>query len=216
MPQAEKFQKRQTAYKIRVKDILDSRYIKTEGFEPNYLEVDSQEISRVNIIGVVVEKSSQYNQGILTMEDGTGKVSARVFEDNVPLGSIAIGDIVLIIGRPREFSSEKYILIETIRKIDPGWAKVRRLELKGGIVDNKASPKGNDISSNNGSSAGDVVASSSTNEIVRLIKELDKGEGVSVDDIPSKNLKGIDKIIDMLLKEGDIFEIKPGRLKVLE
>ena len=70
MPQAEKFQKRQTAYKIRVKDILDSRYIKTEGFEPNYLEVDSQEISRVNIIGVVVEKSSQYNQGILSLDDG--------------------------------------------------------------------------------------------------------------------------------------------------
>ena len=51
-----KFQKRQTAYKIRIKDILSSRYIKTEGFNPNYLEINGQEVSRVNILGVIVQK----------------------------------------------------------------------------------------------------------------------------------------------------------------
>jgi|TARA_B100001964_G_C14239094_1_gene604037 RPA family protein len=216
LPQVEKFQKRQTAYKIRANAILDSKYIKTEGFEPNYLEVDGQEISRINIIGVIVEKSSQYSQGILAIDDGTGKISARVFENNVSLNNLAIGDIVLIIGRPREFSSEKYILIETIKKIDSGWAKVRKLELKESIVNSKPPPNDDIIASNNEDSAEEVVATNSTNEIVKLIKELDKGNGVSVEDIPSKNIKDIDKIIDMLLKEGDIFEIKPGRLKVLE
>ena len=208
MPQVEKFQKRQTAYKIRANAILDSKYIKTEGFEPNYLEVDGQEISRINIIGVIVEKSSQYSQGILAIDDGTGKISARVFENNVSLNNLAIGDIVL--------SSEKYILIETIKKIDSGWAKVRKLELKESIVNSKPPPNDDIIASNNEDSAEEVVATNSTNEIVKLIKELDKGNGVSVEDIPSKNIKDIDKIIDMLLKEGDIFEIKPGRLKVLE
>ena len=32
----------------------------------------------------------------------------------------------------------------------------------------------------------------------------------------NESLEDIDKIIEVLLKEGDIFEIKPGKLKVLE
>ena len=205
----QKFQKRQTAYKIRIKDILNSKYIKTEGFNPNYLEIHNQEISRINVIGVVVQKSELNNYKILTIEDGTGKISARVFENNMLLDKIDISDIVLIIGRPREFSNEKYILIEVIRKTDPSWAKVRKLELEKNIVeDNKFLDGDNNIEE-------DIVPSS-TNKIVKLIKELDKGEGVSIEEIPSKDIEDIDKRIDMLLKEGDIFEIKPGKLKVLE
>ena len=50
----------------------------------------------------------------------------------------------------------------------------------------------------------------------KLIKELDQGHGVSIEDISSKDIEDIDKKIEMLLKEGDIFEVKPGKLKVLE
>ena len=60
------------------------------------------------------------------------------------------------------------------------------------------------------------IVSNSTNEIFKLIKTLDKGDGVSVEELSSKSIEGTDKIIDTLLKEGDIFEVKPGRLKVLE
>ncbi|MCH8004156.1 MAG: hypothetical protein IH934_06020 [Nanoarchaeota archaeon] len=208
MPETEQvFQKRQTAYKIRIKDILDSRYVKTEGFNPNYLELRSKEVSRINVIGVVVQKSGINNYKSLTIDDGTGKISSRVFEDNILLNKIDIGNIVIIIGRPREFSSEKYILIEIIKKIDPSWAKVRKLEL--GKI-------GNDNNFSNNNSVEEEAILSPTNEIVKLIKELDKGEGVSIEDVLSKNIKGMDKIIDVLLKEGDIFEVKPGKLKVLE
>ena len=208
MPE-QKFQKRQTAYKIRIKDILNSRYIKTEGFNPNYLEIHNQEVSRINVIGVVVQKSELNNYKTLTIEDGTGKIYARVFENNLLLDKIDVSDVVLIIGRPREFSNEKYILIEVIRKTDPSWAKVRKLELEKNIVeDNKSSDSDNNIEE-------DIVPSS-TNKIVKLIKELDKGEGVSIEEISSKDIEDIDKRIDILLREGDIFEIKPGKLKVLE
>ena len=215
MPQVEKFQKRQTAYKIRANAILDSKYIKTEGFEPNYLEVDGQEISRINIIGVIVEKSSQYSQGILAIDDGTGKISARVFENNVSLNNLAIGDIVLIIGRPREFSSEKYILIEVIKKIAPAWAKVRKLELGNAPQDNSAQDN-NNLVSNSNQVEESVVDLGTNNKIIKLIKDLDKGAGVSIEDLSSRDIGDIDKRIDALLKEGDIFEVKPGKLKVLE
>jgi len=198
------FQKRQTAYKTRIKDILNSKYVKTEGFNPNYLEMYSKEVSRINVIGVVVQKSEINNYKTLTIDDGTGKISSRIFENNILLDKVDIGAIVIIIGRPREFQSEKYILIEIIKKINPSWAKVRKLELR----------KINNSSNNN--SVEEEVVLSPTNKIVRLIKELDKGEGVSIEDVLSKNIEGMDKIIDVLLKEGDIFEVKPGRLKVLE
>ena len=59
-------------------------------------------------MGVVVQKSDLNNYNTLIIDDGTGKISARVFESNVLLDRIEISDAVLIIGRPREFSNEKY------------------------------------------------------------------------------------------------------------
>jgi RPA family protein len=217
LPEAEqRFQKRQTAYKIRIKDILNSKYIKTEGFEPNYLEVNGKEISRINVIGVVVQKSVINDYKILTIDDGTAKISARVFENNMLLDRVDVGDIVLIIGRPREFSSEKYLLIEIIKKVNPAWAKVRSLELGRNLKADNNFSSDNDNFQNKGSAEEDAVDLSPNNKIFKLIKELDKGDGVSIDEISSKGIEDVDKIINMLLKEGDIFEIKPGRLKVLE
>lgn len=216
MAEAQEFQKRQTAYKISISDLLSSKYIKTEGFDPNYLEIGSLEVSRINIIGVVVDKSGLDSQKTLTIDDGAGKIAARIFENNVLLDKVEVGDIVLIIGRPREFSSEKYILIETIKKINLGWAKVRKLELKRNIREKDLVSSDNSIASNSNIVEEEIIDSSPTNKIVKLIKELDKGNGVSIEELPSKEIKDIDKMIDMLLKEGDIFEIKPGKLKVLE
>lgn len=207
MSEEQRFQKRQTAYKIRIKDILDSKYVKTEGFNPNYLEINGKEISRINLMGVVVQKSDFNNYNTLIIDDGTGKISARIFESNVLFNQIEISDSVLIIGRPREFSNEKYVLIELIKKIDLLWAKVRKLEL-GEMKDKNSLSENKPIK--------EEIVTSSTNQIVKLIKELDQGHGVSIEDISSKDIEDIDKIIDMLLKEGDIFEVKPGKLKVLE
>ncbi|MCH8328969.1 MAG: hypothetical protein IIB81_01090 [Nanoarchaeota archaeon] len=217
MPEAEqRFQKRQIAYKIRIKDILNSKYIKTEGFDPNYLEVNGQEISRVNIMGVVVQKLEINNYKTLTIDDGTGRISARVFENNMLLDKIDVSDVVLIIGRPREFSSEKYVLIESIKNISPAWAKVRKLELEKNLIGEINQKKDNKVVSDKHSIGGGVVDLRPHNRVFKLIKEIDTGEGVSIEELSSRNIKDIDNVIGILLKEGDIFEIKPGKLKVLE
>lgn len=220
MPEEEqKFQKRQIAYKVRVGDILNSRYVKTEGLIPNYLEINSQEVSRVNIIGVIVEKSETNSYKTLEIDDGTGKISARIFEDKTHLENISVGDIVLIIGKPREFSSEKYILIETIKKVDPAWAKARKIELeKNKPVDEVPAQGEAGVLSGSSLIEEEVINSSSTpaNNVIKLIKGLDKGDGVAIDNIPSKGINGLDNIIDMLLKDGSIFEVRPGKFKVLE
>ena len=192
--------------------MLDSDYIKREGFEPNYLKINGLEISRVNVIGVVVQKLDTDNHKNILIDDGTGEISARIFEDNALLDKINVSDIVIIIGRPREFSAEKYILIESIKKIDSKWAEVRKLELKRDV--SKAPVVGIPAAEDNTGNK-EIVDLSPSNEIVNLIKELDKGEGVSIEEIYSKN-KDADKLVNMLLKEGDVFEVKPGKLKVLE
>jgi len=205
-----KFQKRQIAHKIAVEEVINSRYMGTDDLNPNYIEIGGRGISRVNIIGIVIQKSEIINYKNLVVDDGTGKLSARVFEDNISLDKIDVGDFVLIIGRPREFSNEKYLLIETIKKVDASWAKVRKLELTEYIGNNGVNSSVERIKDKG------VYVESSKNKILSLIKDLDNGEGVSADDILVDNIVDIDKIVSILLKEGDIFEIKPGKLKVLE
>ena len=202
----DEFQKRQTACKIRVRDILSSRYIKTEGMEPNYLEVGARHISRVNILGTIVEKSGINNYTSITIDDGSGRISARIFDDKISLSNAEIGDVVSLIGKPREFSSEKYIIIEAVKKFDSAWAKVRSLELRKNGSYNTEEIVANDES----------IDLSPKNEIIRAIKDLDEGDGVLIESILSKGIGGAGKIISNLLKEGGIFEVKPGKLKVLE
>jgi RPA family protein len=202
-------QKRQTAYKIRIKEILESEYIKNEGMTPNYLKLNSKEVSRLNVVGVIVQKSDSNDNPGLMIDDGTARISARMFEDNSALDNVDVGDVVLVIGRPREFSSEKYIVVEVIKKIDPGWARVRKLELEKGTKEKSAGAKSIKAET-------DIESQNPKDRIIKLIKDLDKGDGVCVEDLSSGNVDQLDRNIDMLLKEGDIFEVRPGKLKVLE
>ena len=107
--------KRHTAYKVRIKDIIDSKYIKGEGeWSPNYLEVGILEVSRVNLMGVLVSNQTEQNYHNMLIDDGTGRITVRSFEDIK--NDVNVGDIVLVIGRPREYGNERYIVPEIIKK----------------------------------------------------------------------------------------------------
>jgi len=195
---------RQTAVKVRIKDILSSDYKKNEGFNPNYVEVNSVKISRVNIIGVLLEKYDFDNQKGLLVDDGTGRISMRSFENLKNFDDFSVGDVVLVIGRPREFSEEKYVLVEIIKKIEPLWAKLRSKELNGVISELKPDEVLNEK----------VVENNPKEELIKLIKKFDSGNGALIEEISVG--ENSDDIIKSLLRNGDVFEIKPGRLKVLE
>jgi RPA family protein len=202
----EKQQKRQVAYKVRVKEILDGEYVKEEGWMPNYIRlIDGAKVSRVNLVGVVVLKTEEQNYAGIIIDDGSGKIPVRNFENSNLFDATNIGDIVLIIGRPREFG-EKYVVPEIIKKVqDPLWIEVRKLELK------KPELKVND------ENAVKKDESNPSEVIFSLIKGEDKGDGVDVEDIIKKsNVSEADLIIRNLLEEGEIFELKPGRVKILE
>ena len=91
---------RQIAFAVDVSTILDSRYVKEDGWMPNYLAVGDKKVSRVNVIGVIVSKEKQDNSSVqnFILDDGSGRIPLRFFESPQ---EFVIGSIVKVIGRPR-------------------------------------------------------------------------------------------------------------------
>jgi len=209
--------KRHTAYKVKIKDILDSKYVKGEGeWSPNYLEVSGLEISRVNLIGVLVSDEVEQNYRNMLVDDGSGRISIRSFEDLK--NDVGVGDIVLVIGRPREFGSERYIVPEIVKKVeDKKWMDLRKLELKSDdeVVNNELQ----DVVDEDTPIAEESIAevSDPVDNVFDFIKKKDSGDGVDTQEIIDKSgIENSENIIKNLLETGEIFEIKPGKLKVLE
>ena len=212
MPEAEQksFQKRQVAFKVWISDILNSVFMKDET-SAGYIKINETVVSRVNLIATVVYKEDQeQNLGGVMIDDGTGKILLKSFENFAPFSKVDVGDLVLAVGRVREFSSEKYIMPEILKKVnDANWMAVRKLELKDLILVEQKKEKIEDTDKNAAVNAGE--------QVYALIKKFDTGDGADIDEIiKNSNLTDTESIINRLLENGDIFEIKPGRVKVLE
>ena len=233
---------RQTAYIISSDELNNSQYVKTEGeWDPNYIKVRGLKASRVNIIGVVVSVSD--NEGkinSITIDDGTSTASIRVFDDSVNV-ECEIGDVLLIIGKPRAYNDQNYIVPEIIKKIkNEKWVEVRKRELERLKIEapkeesnssegkqeeekdteekqeNSSSEKKSNVEESNVEEES-VSSDNSSEDIFNIIKDLDNGEGADTEEVIEKSGRpDCEKIIDSLLNEGEIFELKPGKLKVLE
>ena len=226
---------RQTAYKVKIKDVVEGRFVKQENPNPSYLlDKFNRKISRVNIIGTIISKFDNGNNKTLLIDDNTGRINLIIFNDSLDVKDIEIGDMALIIGRVREYNGDIYIVPEIIRKEeDIKWAEVRKRELE--LIEsnlNSKSPenlvvegdtKEEHISIDNvgGNITEDIVDEAESNDspvdkIYNLIKELDAGEGADIEEIIEKSsLDNAEAIIKNLLMEGQIYEVRRGKVKVL-
>lgn len=206
-------QKRQIAFKIRISDILSSAYVKEDGWQPNYIILKNNlHVSRVNMIGTVLSVEHDQNFSTATIDDGSGIISLRSFEKNNPLHNLEIGDMIQIIGRPRQYGSEKYVLLEICKKItNPAWLKLRKYELqqpqKKMQKIPKQKPEIEQITT-------EELIETPENKILECIKKLDSGQGADYDAVLKETNN--ETTIKNLLQKGGIFEIRPGKLKVLE
>ena len=116
------------------------------------------------------------------------------------------GDTLLIIGVLRFFNQEIYIIPEIVRKYDPKYLLVRKLELE------KASPR--------------VLTSDQKkeikalrDEIIELVKNAEPYNGIDKDEIILKLRETKPDIISQeiikLLEEGIMYEPRPGRVRYL-
>jgi RPA family protein len=212
--------KRNVALKVRIKDLIDGKYFREEDMNPNYIKDKyGKKIFRVNLLATVVGIDESENYKNFILDDGSGKISARFFDDKMI--DAGVGDVVLLIGRPREYGNEKYLFPEVIKKIeDKRWIKVRELELRDSFVDDvgeKEVYKEEEVIEEGVEIIEPVEEKekSDSERILDKIREFDKGDGVDIEDVV-KGINDGDALIELLLKEGEIFEIRPGRLKVLE
>jgi len=223
--------KREIAYKVRINDVLKGEYVKRDGWDPNFVMINSKQVSRVNIMGVIVS-TPDAGQNSLTVDDGSGRIEVRSFDSPEILAGAAIGDIVLLVGKPREYNNARYIVAEILRKIEnKKWMEVRKLELESSPpIENavKAPPaeaqtpppkseKAEQPIVENEQPEVEAVVESPSESVYDIIKKLDKGDGAPTEEvIKSSDSPDAEKRIENLLKDGEIFEPSPGRLKVLE
>ena len=196
---------RQTAFKLDIKTVSSAEYVKEEGWQPNFLRIGTEKVARVNVIGVIVNKDMSQKIKSALLDDGTGSIELRVFDNSFP--PVDVGSMVLVIGKPREFNGERYIVPEIVRKIDSKWFDVRKRELK----------ELPEVTYEAVSTEEPVVEErvNISDDVLELIRSLDKGEGASIEEI-LESKPDSEKSIKRLLELGEIFEIKQGRFKVLE
>jgi len=199
---------RSVAKKIAVNELVGGTFIKRPGWEPSGVLTKYGEINRGCILGLVVSLSQTYNSGTFLIDDGTGNITVRYFENRPIFDKLKIGDLVKIVGRVRENQSSIYIVPEIALITDEKWHKVHSLE----IMLQKKIAITLPVESNE-----EEIEVGPYQKVLNVVEMLDKGEGVDIENVVSAlKLKESDKIIAALLSEGEIFEISPGRIKLLE
>ena len=199
---------RQTAIPCTLHELQSGDWVQNTGLAPSGVKTPRAFISRANILGIIVSMQ----EDAFIIEDGTGAASVRSFGPmNV---SAHVGDMVLVVARPREFNNERYLALEICKKLrSPAWIAYRKkeLELLGTIPQ---PPMPQQAPASPVKPVQNTAEENSTELIIARIRALDNGTGVMVDDLLS--IPQAEKYVRTLLEEGEIFEIKPGRVKVLE
>ena len=128
----EKDFKRRVAYKMRVGNILSGKPI-LENERLKFLEYNGKEIVRVNLIANVIDKYVQEGEkkySSVTLDDASGQIKAKAFgEDIKKFEELIQGDTILVIGLLRVWNNEIYLTPEIIKKKEPTYLLVRKLEL---------------------------------------------------------------------------------------
>jgi RPA family protein len=237
---------RLTAKKVRIVDVVNGKFFSgsREEMKPSYIITPfGQKISRVNLIASVTDKflSEDENYCSITVDDGTEAIRVKTFRENVDmLKDTEPGDMVLVIGKIKEYNNEVYINGEIIRKVDVNYEILRKVEILKELIKQKKivdeiknlieqmteeelkkyvkNKFGMDEESlqvvrDNLKVAKEIDYKP---KILELISSLDEGSGVEISkifelsDLP-ENV--IENAINELLSSGDLFEPSPGKFK---
>ncbi|NQV90858.1 hypothetical protein HQ489_00110 [Candidatus Woesearchaeota archaeon] len=218
---------RQTAIKTTIQEIGHSTFVNTDPELPHHIKtLHHGSVYRVNLIGIIIQKEKIGSITNMLIEDQTGQMVLRSFEELSYLQNINVGDFVLVIGKVRMYNNEKYISPEIMTVTNALWLKVRMLELREmvelnvikeemiiPIIEEKIKPSIEEEISDETKEQEKLLP---VEKITKLIKDLDQGEGVLIEDIIEQSiLDNTEKLIEKMMESGDIFQNQPGRVKVL-
>lgn len=208
-------QERQIAHIIQLQHVLGKPFVEQEGWLPDYVLTSwGDKVSRVNIIGTVVDRNEQQ----LIIDDGTGTIPVRCFDPVEHFSTAKVGDVLTVVGKLRQYNAEQYIIAELIQVVESLFLHVRQKHLE-----KFSSFRQRRIAENQAielDSIQEEINTSQTavgqNTILSFIEETDTGEGILIADIIVAKGEDAQTQVDMLLMSGEIFEIKPGVVKVLK
>lgn len=208
---------RNTARKVRNRDLVEGEFVKTEGsMEPNYVVTPLNEmVSRARVMGVVVSRFVSEDESYInvTIDDTTETLALRAFRETEALKDVEVGQTIDVVGKAKEYQGEIYILVEGVSVLeDPNWELVRRLELAEKDKNLGRKPRQPPQGEKEGEEAR------GKEEVKELIESKDEGEGVKYITIARGVGIGedhLDDIINELLVEGEIYEPKIGRFKIM-
>jgi len=197
--------KRHIAYKLKIGDILDGKLMFDEE-KFKCLELHDKKVSRVNVVANIIDKYVQDGEkkfASITLDDATGQLKMKVFGDEIEkFANFEQGDTIMAIGLLRHWNDEIYAIPEILKKKEPRYLLVRKLET--------------DISK------PEVLDKTELNElkdkIIELIKKEESNGGAEISKI-TEELKAqqdsINKEIKKLLEEGTVYEPRPGKVRYL-
>jgi len=197
--------KRRVAYKIRIGQINGARQ-NIEGERLRNIEVGEKEVVRVNLIANVVDKFIQEGEkkyGNLTLDDASGQIRVKVFgEDVSKIEQFNQGDTMLVIGLVRAWNDELYLTPEIMKKKDPAFLLVRKLEVEADM------PKILDR----------AQIAELKDKILSMVKDAEPDGGIDIEKIIlelKEPPETINSEIKRLLEDGVAYEPRPGKLRYL-
>ncbi|MDO8655981.1 MAG: hypothetical protein Q7K45_01975 [Nanoarchaeota archaeon] len=210
---------REIAYKILLRQLHEGKMIQEEGVHLLMLP-SLDKVVRVNVVATILIKEKVGNITNVLVDDGTGQVVLRFFEPLPLIEQIQIGNTILIIGKPRMYNQEVYLSPEIVKKVAPAWLQIRKKELPQHDLVNP--PLNVDFASNQEEGKKTIVEQMvgedilPVEKVINLIKELDKGQGVLVEELIEKSpLKETEALLTKMLERGEIFQNAPGKVKML-
>ena len=219
--------KRWVAYKIHTEDFLNNE------INNNVLVIDSKKIHRVRILGRIsnISKSStivSFNVDGVEVRDFNG-ICKEVDE----------GDLIDVIGKVRTYEGKPYLSLEVFdikNKDSDKWIELRNLEIEktrkyivdedDNITEDYGEHSGNNINynelENNKGIDEDLILEGIYSDIsikdteelkLSILEYIKQNERVSYSDILEKfniDEDNLDKILDDLITDGEIYEPKAG------
>lgn len=206
---------RQTAKKVRIKDIMQGKWVKKEGFDPSFIVTPyGEKVSRTRVMATVVNKFVNEDETFcsITIDDTTDTIRAKTFKTVAPLGDLKEGDLVDLIGKVREYNDEVYIIPEVVYKVaNPNMLFLRKLELIKKLKDWKREGR---IEVDEEDISKEVDSEKVRNNILSLLEA--NPNGMSYDELMDQvgeKEEVIEPVINTLLSEGICYEPIPGKLK---
>lgn len=197
--------KRNIAYKVRIGSILSgSQTIENERLQS--VDIEGNKVVRINLIANIIDKYIQEGEkqfGSVTLDDASGQIKMKSFGDDVTaFEELNQGDTVQVVGLLRSWKDEIYITPEIIKKKEPGFLLVRKMEIE------KKMPNKLDK----------AQMTALKDKMMVMIKDAEKDNGIETEKLIielKESPEAINTEIKRLLEEGVIYEPRPGKLRYL-